>query len=151
MELNLFDETYLQDKIAFHFGGFYHSIHSDVIDSHVDHEADFLGIEEGTQEYNDFYKTLDFEATCKNYLDSMIEVIDKKLKTNLKECFVEMVSPKYYNYSTDYILLDKTKLNEQLKKFINQDFNNEHNDLHAFFDDVYNFTELELELEYLQN
>lgn len=143
MELNLFNECYTKENLAFNFGGFYHSIHDEVIDSLVDREADYREIEEWTQEYNDFYKTIDFNATCDNYVESMLEAIDKKLGCNLQECFIEIISPRYYNYTTDYILLDKTKANDKLMELFNQE-----QELKNYFDDIYNFIELEFELEF---
>ena len=143
MELNLFSECYAKENFAFNFGGFYHSIHDEVIDSLVDYEADYRGIEESSQEYEDFYGTIDFNATCKNYVESMLKAIDKKLGCNLQECFIEIISPKYYNYTTDYILLDKTKANEKLIELFNQE-----QELKNYFDDYYNFAELEFDLEF---
>lgn len=140
---NLFEQIYSKNHLAFNFGGFYHSIHDNIVDSLVEQQADYLELKENTQEYDNFYGAIDFNKTFQNYIDSMLEAIDKKFGCNLKECFVERVKPSCYNSSTDYILLDKSKANNDLKKLFSQE-----QELKDYFDDIYNFSELEFEIEF---
>lgn len=84
-------------KIIFNFGGFYNSILSDEIEDYVE-----------TMEY-DFDK-IDFNKTHKNVAKDIVNVFNLYLydefdiKTNLK--FVSLESPRYYNYTTDKIVLE---------------------------------------------
>lgn len=76
------------------FGGFYNSIHSDVIDNNIE-----------LMEYN--CEKVDYKDTYKNYAKDYIKVLNNKLDTNIS--FKNLISPKYYNYLTDYINVEITK------------------------------------------
>ena len=76
------------------FGGFYYSIHRDIIDS----EIECLGYED---------EVINFEATHKAYCKNYIKVINNILDTNV--IFKALNSPKYYNYSTDFINVELSK------------------------------------------
>ena len=76
------------------FGGFYESIHSEVI-------ADNIEI----MEYN--WKDVDYNSTHKIYAKDYIKILNQKLDTNIS--FKNLVSPKFYNYSTDYINVEISK------------------------------------------
>ena len=76
------------------FGGFYYSIHRDILDS----ELECLG-------YDD--DVINFEAThnayCKNYIKVLNNILDIDL------IFKALNSPKFYNYSTDVINIELSK------------------------------------------
>lgn len=79
---------------AINFGGFYNSIHNDVIDNYID-----------LMEYN--WENVNYKATYKNYSEDYIKVLNNKLNTDI--IFKALNSPKYYNYSTDNINVEITK------------------------------------------
>lgn len=76
------------------FGGFYESSHSDVIDTYVE-----------AYEYN--WENVNYRATYEIYAQDYIKVLNNKLDTNIS--FKSLNSPKYYNFSTDYINVDISK------------------------------------------
>ena len=76
------------------FGGFYNTIHSDIIDYYVE-----------DMEYN--WEKVDYEATYKIYSKSYIQVFNNILDTNL--IFKALNSPKYYNFTTDVINVEISK------------------------------------------
>jgi len=92
------------------FGGFYYSLHSNLIDSMVE-------MYEQTDNENeniefDHYNELYIEYS-KNYVDFLNELIGCNLK------FTELISPQYYNYSTDKIECKYTKKDfNAIKKYI---------------------------------
>ena len=81
-------------KTTVNFGGFYESIHSDIIDIYIE-----------DREYN--WEVVDYEATYKTYSKSYIKVLNNILDTNI--IFKALNSPKFYNYSTDVINVEITK------------------------------------------
>lgn len=81
-------------KTVVNFGGFYESIHSDVIDNYIeDLEYDF--------------ENVNYKSTYKIYAEDYIKVLNNKLDTNI--IFKGLNSPKFYNYSTDYITAEISK------------------------------------------
>ena len=93
----------MENKIEFNlqFGGFYHSIHSDVLDN----ELEYILQENGNavseiEEFNE--DNVDWKEThinyAKNYLRSFCNLIDMELE------YVELWSPDYYNFQTDKIV-----------------------------------------------
>ena len=124
----------LKDFIAFEFGGFYRGQHHDKIESAIENYFDDSDMED--YDYN-------HEATCMNYADALLEAIDKELLTNFSQCFVKIDSPKYYNYSTDCIRIDKTKANQNLLDLIYKDDSK----LQALFDNLNFCNELEFDIE----
>ena len=76
------------------FGGFYNSIHSDIIDTYIE-----------DYEYN--WEDVNYKATYKEYSKSYIKALNNILDTNMS--FKALNSPKYYNYSTDIINVDISK------------------------------------------
>ena len=83
------------------FGGFYNSVHSDIIDSYVE-----------DMEYN--WEEINYIDTYKEYSKSYIKVLNNILDINI--IFKALNSPKFYNYSTDYIVTDISK-KDTLKLF----------------------------------
>ena len=76
------------------FGGFYDSIHSDIVDTCV---ADM--------EYN--WEEVNYEATYNEYSKRYIKVLNNILDTNI--IFKALNSPKFYNYTTDFINVELSK------------------------------------------
>ena len=76
------------------FGGFYYSIHSDIIDNYVE-----------DMEYN--WEAVDYSDTYKIYSENYIKVLNNILDTNI--IFKALNSPKFYNYSTDIINVELSK------------------------------------------
>ena len=81
-------------ETSINFGGFYDSIHSEVI-------ADNIEI----MEYN--WEDVDYNSTYKIYAKDYIKILNQKLDTNI--IFKSLYSPKCYNYSTDYINVEISK------------------------------------------
>lgn len=81
-------------ETVINFGGFYNSIHSDMIDTYVE-----------DYEYN--WEDVNYKSTYKNYAKDYIKVLNNKLDTNIS--FKSLNSPKYYNFSTDKINVEITK------------------------------------------
>lgn len=88
-------------ETSINFGGFYDSIHSDIIDNNIE-----------LSEY-DFNK-VDYNSTYRSYSKDYIKVLKNKLDTNIS--FKALNSPRYYNYSTDSITVEITK-KDALKLF----------------------------------
>lgn len=88
------------------FGGFYHSIHSELIDQIVtdyictDNEDNF-----DQKMYDNFNWKEAHEKYCIEYLDKFEDWLTDELE--LKETpqieFKELISPRFYNYTTDKI------------------------------------------------
>ena len=70
------------------FGGFYHSEHSDNIDSKEEIEG-----------YN--WEEIDYKETHLNYCYAYLNRLSEELEINLK--FIQLDSPREYNFTTDKI------------------------------------------------
>ena len=81
-------------KTTVNFGGFYNSIHSDIIENYIE-----------DREYN--WENVNYKDTYKNYSKSYINVLNNILDTNI--IFKALNSPRYYNYSTDSIIIELSK------------------------------------------
>lgn len=79
---------------SINFGGFYNSIHSDMIDTYVE-----------DYEYN--WEDVNYKDTFEIYAKDYIKVLNNKLDTNIS--FKALNSPRFYNYSTDFINVDISK------------------------------------------
>lgn len=73
------------------FGGFYNSIHSDIIDNNIE-----------LMEYD--FENVNYKSTFEIYSKDYIKALNNKLDTNIS--FKALVSPRFYNYSTDVINID---------------------------------------------
>jgi len=78
-------------EFALEFGGFYHSLHSDKIDNDIE-----------MFEYD--WEEVDYKKTHINYSKEFLLCLNNELDMNLK--FVELVSPKEYNFTTDRIIAE---------------------------------------------
>ena len=81
-------------KTTVNFGGFYYSIHRDILDS----EIECLGYED---------EVINFEVTHNEYSKNYIKVLNNILDTNIT--FKALNSPKFYNYTTDKINVELSK------------------------------------------
>tara|TARA_R110001606_G_scaffold206423_1_gene354138 strand:- start:356 stop:868 length:513 start_codon:yes stop_codon:yes gene_type:complete len=70
------------------FGGFYHSEHSDNIDS----KEEMYGYD---------WEEVDYKKTHLNYCNSYLNKLSEELEINLK--FIQLESPREYNFTTDKI------------------------------------------------
>ena len=76
------------------FGGFYYSVHSDIIDTYIE-----------DYEYN--WEDVNYEATNKEYSQSYVKALNNILDTNI--IFKALNSPKFYNFTTDTINVEISK------------------------------------------
>ena len=93
------------------FGGFYHSIHAQLVEDAVEM---MFSDDEGTQneqeiEIFDFIKAYNDYSIA--YIDKLEDWIADELYIDKSPSFkfVRLQSPKFYNYSTDKIVIDITK------------------------------------------
>jgi hypothetical protein len=87
-------------KVNVNFGGFYYSLHSELIDSMVQMYEDTDNEDEVIEFDN--YNQLHIKYS-KHFVSFLNELMDCNLK------FINFDSPKYYNYSTDKIVCKYTK------------------------------------------
>lgn len=110
----------MQD-LQIEFGGFYGSIHENLVDSMV---SDYYGDDNGdiSDEIIDKIENRPiFVEYSKQWLDCFEEWLNDEFELDINFHFDELISPKYYNYSTDTILAKISNINKaKLKKcFIN--------------------------------
>ena len=115
----------LEQELILNFGGFYGSIHEDQIESIIEclHDDD-------NDENQSFLDEIDYEKTWINYSWAYVDKIEEFLKENNLKIdidFIKLESPRYYNYSTDIIvvkILDpdhQKKLIDHVKKNYNKE------------------------------
>lgn len=104
-------------EILINFGGFYHSIHSDRIDSLIE-----MNLEWGEDLQQDGFDTVNWRETYIDYSKQYVEMLNEELYLNLS--FVGLNSPKFYNYTTDKIVAKVNKEDEKtlLEYTYNDDF-----------------------------
>ena len=145
----LFDEysdATKDSKCCFEFGGFYQGLHQVIVESAVDRAIVCFNIENSTD--IDYYDhDYDHDTTINNYTVALLKAIDKELNTNFLECNFKLVSPNEYNFSTDFIEFEKSKMNQALKELVYQDDAR----LQALLDDVNFCNELEFEVAGVKN
>ena len=140
-------ETLNKTKFLIDFGGFYHSIHSDEIDSRIEH----FEIDEDN---------INYKETCNSYCIEFIDSINDMLELDLK--FIQIDSPKFYNYSTDKIEVEinENDFNKLKDTYLNSnefiDYVNENSKSYDGFISFYNgFNEVvkedEILLQYMFN
>tara|TARA_R110000803_G_scaffold191603_1_gene254291 strand:- start:461 stop:940 length:480 start_codon:yes stop_codon:yes gene_type:complete len=78
------------------FGGFYCSEHAEVIENRIESfELD--------------WETVNFKQVHRYYASDWLELLSNEIDIDLK--FIELDSPKYYNYRTDEIITEISKAN----------------------------------------
>lgn len=117
------------------FSGFYESIH----DSVFDQETEYI-MEEYNKKYDDFDFSIDYLAYCKSYVAAISKEIGIKLE------FVEMTSPREYNFTTDNIYckisakaiekISSALNSESLKTIIKQRFSSRDGFISFYSNDV---------------
>lgn len=140
-------ETLNKTRFLIDFGGFYHSIHSDEIDSRIENF-----------EINE--DNVNYKETCNSYCIEFIDSLNDMLELNLK--FIQIDSPKFYNFSTDKIEaeINENDFNKLKDTYLNSnefiDYVNENSKSYDGFISFYNgFNEVikedEILLQYMFN
>ena len=96
------------------FGGFYHSVHSDNIEWRIDSEWEWEFEESGEQaaeSLEKWYDKVNWKSTYNDYGVSYIDRLNNHFDLELE--FVAIHSPRYYNYSTDKIVVYIPDVDEQ--------------------------------------
>ena len=86
-------------NVALNFGGFYDSIHSNLIDTELENI-----LETEDLEYDQIFDYIDFKAIYLEYSKRLVEGLNDNFDLNLK--FEQLIRPKEYNFSTDEILVE---------------------------------------------
>lgn len=140
-------ETLNKTKFLIDFGGFYHSIHSELIDDRIE----YFEIDEDKVNYKETYNSY-----CIEFIDSINDMLELDLK------FIQIDSPKFYNYSTDKIEaeINENDFNKLKDTYLNSnefiDYVNENSKSYDGFISYYNgFNEVikedEILLQYMFN
>ena len=108
------------------FGGFYHSIHSVIIDNSIDSYIEYMNDENNTDKNENDYN-FDYSAMYQDYINQFIPILENHIKDNynidIKFSNQYLWSPKEYNFATDEIIADINKPYTLIDTFkSNQDF-----------------------------
>ena len=87
------------ENVALNFGGFYDSIHSNLIDTEIENI-----LETENLEYDQICDYLDFKAIHLEYAKRLVLDFNNNFDLNLK--FEQLIQPKEYNFKTDEILVE---------------------------------------------
>lgn len=137
---NLLEINTNQQQIVFNFGGFYNSNHLAIIESNLDSTLDSIDNDKIKEfKENDLF---DFENTKMNYAKALLKLIDNKFNTNFLECFLEVWSPKEYNFATDMIILDFQNFKFKDIGTINK--------IATFLINIENYSDLEFEIAFFK-
>lgn len=93
-------------KVFIDFGGFYHSIHSHIIEDRIE-----MDLEWGEDLQEDGFDSVNWRETFIDYSKEYIYRLNEELDLNLS--FIDLYSPRFYNYTTDKIVV---KVNEEDEK-----------------------------------
>lgn len=85
-------------QLEIDFGGFYGSEHDDRVDSEANHHIEDYGIE---------WDELNYRGAYIQYSKDYVDFLNYELETDMK--FIELWSPREYNFSTDKIIVDASK------------------------------------------
>ena len=86
-------------NVALNFGGFYYSIHSDLMDSELE---TILETEDLT--YDNISDYISWKDIHLEYSKRLVDVFNNKFDLSLK--FEELIQPREYNFHTDQILIE---------------------------------------------
>ena len=109
-------------KTVIKFGGFYESIHSDLIDYQIDDYIEYYNQENNTSlNYDDYdfnYKDMQMQY-LNQYISDYVDFIESEYNLNIKIDDITLHNPQYYNYSTDEIdcYISKSDENKLIKHF----------------------------------
>ncbi len=92
-----FEKATKDTKFALDFGGFYESIHTQYIDTYID-------------DLNINWEYVDYQKTYENYSKCFVDYLNFSLNMKLK--YVELDSPKYYNYRNDKIIVSINEIDK---------------------------------------
>ena len=88
-------------NVALNFGGFYDSVHSNLIDTEIENI-----LETEDLEYDQICDYIDFKAIHLEYSKRLVLDFNDNFDLNLK--FEQLIQPKEYNFTTDIIIVDMT-------------------------------------------
>lgn len=93
-------------EFALEFGGFYHSWHSERITNDI-------------EMYDYDWEEIDYKKTHNNYCKGLLESVNNELDMNLE--FVELDSPREYNFTTDKIIasIPHKEFTDLKKEYVN--------------------------------
>jgi len=98
-------------KTALNFGGFYESVHEDLIENTV---------EDVMEEENVTEEMIKWDALYLEYSKKYVDFLNERFELNLK--FLELESPRFYNYSTDVIIVDISEDDfKKVSEIVNKD------------------------------
>ena len=136
-------ETLNKIKFLIDFGGFYDSIHSDNIENRIE----YFEIDENNVNYKETYNSY-----CIEFIDSLNDMLELELK------FIQIDSPKFYNFTTDKIEaeINENDFNKLKDTYLNSnefiDYVNENSKSRDGFTSFYNgFNEVIKEMKYYCN
>lgn len=86
-------------NVALNFGGFYDSVHSNLIDIEIENI-----LETENLEYDQMCDYIDFKAIHLEYSKRLVSNFNDEFDLNLK--FEELFQPKEYNFTTDIIIVE---------------------------------------------
>ena len=103
-----FEKAIKDTEFALDFGGFYESTHTEYIDNYI-------------EDLNINWEYVDYKKTYENYAKCFVDYINFSLNQKLK--YVELDSPKYYNYTTDKIIVSINEIDKYnlIQKYRNDD------------------------------
>ena len=103
-----FEKAIKDTEFALDFGGFYESIHTEYIDNYI-------------EDFNINWEYVDYQKTYENYSKCFVDYLNFSLNMKLK--YVELDSPKYYNYRNDKIIVSINEINKYnlIQKYRNDD------------------------------
>jgi len=93
-------ENIIKFTVALNFGGFYHSIHDDNIDYRIAQVLD----EDSTLPYGEVYNHIPYKAIYTEYAKRYVSAFNNDFDLNLE--FIEVDSPREYNFRTDVIMVN---------------------------------------------
>ena len=88
-------------NVALNFGGFYDSVHSNLIDTEIENI-----LETEDLEYDQICDYIDFKAIHLEYSKRLVLDFNDNFDLNLK--FEQLIQPKEYNFTTYIIIVDMT-------------------------------------------
>ena len=94
-------------ELNLRFGGFYYSIHSEIIDSIIESRIE----DDEFIDKDEFYDSINYQKTyldyCKLYVKYFFDYIEENegITLTIKSNNIELWSPREYNFSTDVIVL----------------------------------------------
>jgi len=99
-------EYFKENETRLEFGGFYESIHSEIIDNHIEYfiesENDLNDTEKEYDDYDFDYQSM-YNQYIKQYCKMLSNHIKNEYNLNIDFTDLKLISPKYYNFETDKI------------------------------------------------